>query len=131
MTRISLIAMACVLGCGGAWGQAAVKKPMAAAEIQALLAKGLSVSSTDIEGGKTFTARVNLESSGRLTGSMNVSGHGQIALNGTWQLRGAQVCRTLGEAQPEVVCESWTRAGAAKEVTVVIDGKPSSINRWQ
>jgi len=104
---------------------------MTAAELQALLAKGLSVSSMDAEGGRNFTGRVNLEPGGRLTGTLDVVGHGKVALNGTWKLQGAQICRTLGEAQPELVCETWLRSGNAKEVMVQVNGKDTSINRWQ
>ena len=129
MTRTLLILLSTVVLIDGANAQA--KRAMTAAEMQALVGKGLSVSSMDAEGGKSFTGRVNLEAGGRLTGSLNVVGHGQVALNGTWQLRGAQICRTLGQAQPELVCETWMRAGNAKEVTVVVDGKETSINRWQ
>jgi hypothetical protein len=129
MIRNLLILLCAVFVIDAAYAQA--KRPLTAAEMQVLLGKGLSVSSMDIEGGKHFTASVNLEPGGRLTGSMNVAGHGVIALNGTWRLQGAQVCRTLGPAQPEVVCETWLRAGNAKEVTVVVDGKEVSVNRWQ
>jgi hypothetical protein len=99
------------------------------AEMQTLLGKGLSVASMDIDGGKKYTGRVNLEPGGRLTGALNVSGHGTVPLNGTWKLQGAQVCRTLGEVQPELICETWIRSGA-KEATVQVDGKNVSINRW-
>jgi hypothetical protein len=129
MIRFLLVLLSALFVIDAAYAQA--KRPLTAAEMQALLGNGLSVSSRDIEGGKHFTANVNLEPGGRLTGSMNVAGHGKIALNGTWRLQGAQVCRTLGPAQPEVVCETWLRAGNAKEVTIVVDGKEVSVNRWQ
>ena len=128
MYRQYIIALCFTLISFGAFAQSNV--PLGAAEMQTLLGKGLTVASMDIEGGKNFTGRVNLEQSGRLTGTLNVKGHGDVALNGTWKLQGAQVCRTLGPAQPEVVCETWIRTGP-KEVTVRVDGKDTSINRWQ
>ncbi len=108
---------------------AQVKVAFTATEMQGLLAKGLTVASIDLEGGKKFTGRVNLEAGGRLTGSLNVVGHGEVALNGSWKLQGAQLCRSLGEVQPEVICETWIRTGA-KEATVQVGGKDVSINRW-
>ena len=129
MLRGLLILLSSMLIADGASAQG--KRALTAAEMQALVGKGLSVSSMDAAGGRQFTATVNLEPGGRLTGSMNVVGHGTVALNGTWRLQGAQVCRTLGQVQPEVVCETWMRAGNAKEVAVVVGGKEVSINRWQ
>ena len=130
MRRILAIVLAVVLG-GNSGALAQAKKPMTAAELQMLLTKGLSVSSADIEGGRNFTGRVNLEPGGRLTGTLNVAGHGAIALNGAWKISGAQICRTLGPAQPEEVCETWLRNGADKEVTVQVKGAAVSTNRWQ
>jgi len=112
----------------GAFAQS--KALLSAAEMQTLLGNGLSVASMDNEGGGKFTGCVNLEPGGRFTGTLNVAGHGAIALNGSCRLQGAQICRTLGPAQPEVVCETWIRTGP-KEVTVWVDGKDVSINRWQ
>lgn len=130
MVRILAIALVVFLGgIGGVFAQA--KKPMTAAELQALLSKGLSVNSADIEGGRNFNGRVNLEQGGRLTGTLNVAGHGAIALNGAWKINGTQICRTLGPAQPEEVCETWLRTGTEKEVTVQVKGAAVSINRWQ
>ena len=93
MNRISLIAIGVVLGGGVAFAQA--KKPFTAAEMQALLGKGLVVNSMDLEGGKHFTGRVNLEAGGKLSGTLTVSGQRPIALSGVWQLKAAQLCRTL------------------------------------
>lgn len=129
MVRIVLMTLGLVLIGSNAFAQA--KRPLNAAEMQALVGKGLSVASIDNEGGKKFSGRVNLEPGGRLTGSLNVPGHGAVPLNGTWKLQGNRICRTLGPAQPEEVCETWLRAGTAKEVTVQVDGKDVSINRWQ
>jgi hypothetical protein len=121
-------ALCITLFSAGAFAQS--KVPLSAAEMQTLLGNGLSVASMDNEGGSKFTGRVNLEPGGRLTGTLNVAGHGAAALNGSWTLRGAQICRTLGPAQPEVVCETWIRT-APKEVTVRVDGKDVGTNRWQ
>jgi hypothetical protein len=129
MVRCLLILLGLIVVADGAWAQA--KRPLTAAEMQALLAKGLMVTSTDPEGGKKFTGQVNLQAGGKLTGTLSIAGHGSAALNGTWKLNGARLCRTLGQVQPEEVCETWLRVGNAKEVTVQVDGKDASINRWQ
>lgn len=108
---------------------AQTKTPYTAAEMQALLAKGLSVASSDIGGGKSFTGRLNLDPSGKLTGSLTLAGHGAVPLNGSWRLHGGQLCRTLGQVQPELVCETWIRR-RANEAIVQVNGQDVSINRW-
>ena len=128
MDRASLIALGVLLVSGGAFAQD--NKPLTAAEMQALVGKGLLVNSLDLEGGKSFTGRVNLEATGRLSGKLNVNGHQPIALSGNWKLKGAQLCRTLAPIEPNEVCETWLRSGA-KEAIVQVDGKATSINRWQ
>ena len=109
---------------------AQAKKPFTAAEMQALLGKGLVVNSMDLEGGKHFTGRVNLEAGGKLSGTLTVSGQRPIALSGVWQLKAAQLCRTLEPVEPAEVCETWLRTGP-KEAVVQVGGKETSINRWQ
>ncbi len=128
MDRISLTALGFVLITGVAFAQA--KKPFTAAEMQALLSKGLVVNSMDLEGGKHFTGRVNLEAGGKLSGTLMVSGQRPIALPGNWQLKAAQLCRTLEPVEPAEVCETWLRTGP-KEAIVQVGGKETSINRWQ
>jgi hypothetical protein len=127
MRRISLVALMCVFAGGAAEAQS--RTPLTAGEMQALLAKGLVVSSSDMDGGKSFTGRVSLQAGGKLTGTLDVKGHGPVKLDGTWTLKGAQVCRTLGEIQPELVCETWVRTGP-KEAIVHVNGKDTGINRW-
>lgn len=126
MFRKSLMAGALVLASGGALAQS----PYSAAEMQALLAKGLVVSSSDLEGGKTFTARITLAAGGQLSGTLTPAGDKAIAVSGTWKLKGAQVCRTLAPIQPEEICETWVKSGA-KQATVQVGGKDASINKWQ
>ena len=128
MHRISLSALALLMLAGGAAAQD--KKPFTAAEMQALLAKGLAVTSSDLDGGKVFTARITLAADGKLSGALTPAGDKAIPVSGNWKLKGAQVCRTLAPIQPEEVCETWLKAGA-KEAIVVVDGKQASINRWQ
>ena len=128
MNCISLIALGVVLGGGVAFAQA--KKPLTATEMQGLLGKGLVVNSMDMEGGKHFTGRVSLVAGGKLSGTLTVSGQQPIALAGTWQLKAAQLCRTLAPVEPSEVCETWLRIGP-KEAVVQVGGKETSINRWQ
>jgi hypothetical protein len=123
-----LVIVGLVLAAGGAMAQD--KKPLSAAEMKTLTANGLTVSTMDMQGGKTFTGRVELAATGKLSGSLTPAGDKAIALSGTWKLKGAQLCRTLAPIQPDEVCETWLRTGA-KEVTVQVDGKETSVNRWQ
>jgi hypothetical protein len=123
-----LIALALVVAGGAAVAQD--RKPLTAAEMQALLGKGLVVNSMDIEGGKHFTGRVTLVAGGNLSGTLTVAGQAPIALAGRWQLKGAQLCRTLAPIEPAEVCETWLRLGP-KEAVVQVGGKETSINRWQ
>jgi hypothetical protein len=122
--------IACVFVAFGGAALAQQKTPYTAPEMQALLSNGLSVNSMDLKGGKEFTGRVNLSADGKLTGSITVAGEKPVPLSGGWKLKGAQLCRTLGPVQPEEVCETWLKTGA-KEATVQVAGKETSINRWQ
>ena len=125
MIRPALIA-ATVFASGVAFAQT----PYTAAEMQALLAKGLVVSSSDLDGGKVFTARITLVAGGQLSGALTPAGDKAIPVSGTWKLKGAQVCRTLAPIQPEEICETWVKSGA-KEAIIQVDGKDASVNRWQ
>ena len=125
MIRGGLIALA-VMFAGSAFAQA----PYTAAEMQALLAKGLTVASSDLDGGKVFTARITLAAGGQLSGALTPAGDKAIPVSGTWKLKGAQVCRTLAPIQPEEICETWVKSGP-KQATVQVDGKDASVNRWQ
>jgi hypothetical protein len=126
MFRQSLIVLGTILLGSSAFAQAAYT----AAEMQALLAKGLIVASSDLEGGKTFTARITLAAGGQLSGTLTPAGDKAIAVSGIWKLKGAQVCRTLAPIQPEEICETWIKSGV-KQATIQVDGKDASINRWQ
>ncbi|MEA2994030.1 MAG: hypothetical protein QOD40_2950 [Alphaproteobacteria bacterium] len=128
MYRRSLMTLLFILAAGSAVAQQ--KTPYTSAEMQALVGKGLLINSMDLKGGQEFTGRVNLAADGRLSGTITVAGEQPIALAGGWKLKGAQLCRTLGQIQPEEVCETWLKSGP-KEATVVVDGKQTSINRWQ
>ena len=111
-------------------GSAFAQTPYTAAEMQALLAKGLVVTSSDLDGGKVFTARITLAAGGQLSGALTPAGDKAIAVSGTWKLKGAQVCRTLAPIQPEEICETWVKS-VPKQATIQVDGKDASINRWQ
>jgi hypothetical protein len=128
MLRIILLALACFLVNSVAVAQE--RKPLAAAEMQALLAKGLLVSSSDLRGGKDFTGRITLTADGKLSGTVTPTGDKPIPVSGVWKLKGAQLCRTLAPIEPQEVCETWVRTGA-KEAVIQVGGKDSSVNRWQ
>lgn len=125
MIRTLLIASSVIFG-----ASAFAQTPYTAAEMQALLAKGLVVASSDLDGGKTFTARITLGPEGKLSGALTPAGDKAIAVSGVWKLKGAQVCRTLAPVQPEEICETWVKSGP-KQATIQVDGKDASINKWQ
>jgi hypothetical protein len=127
MIRTALI-VASVFAAGNAAAQ--VKAPYSAAEMQALLGKGLAVSTSDLQGGKVFTAKITLAADGKLSGTITPAGDKAIAVSGTWKLKGAQVCRTIEPIEPGEVCETWLKSGP-KEATIQVNGKEASLNRWQ
>lgn len=128
MFRIALVAWSCVLA-GAAVAQD--KVPYTAAEMQALLGNGLTVTTRGVEdGGNWFTSRIVMTAAGGLSGTITPTGRGPLAVSGTWKLKGAQVCRTLKPYEPKEVCETWLKSGP-KEATIVIGGKVKTINKWQ
>ena len=125
MVRSGLIGLGMVFA-----GSAFAQGPYTAAEMQVLLAKGLVVSSSDLDGGKVFTGRVTLASDGKLTGTITPAGGSAIPLTGTWGLKGAQLCRKIEPIEPGEVCETWIKSGP-KQATIQVNGKAASINKWQ
>ena len=111
-------------------GSAFAQAPFTASEMQTLLAKGLVVSSSDLDGGKVFTGRVTLASDGKLTGTITPAGSSAIPLTGSWVLKGAQLCRKIEPIEPGEVCETWIKSGP-KQATIQVNGKAASINKWQ
>src|SRR5262245_45547935 len=93
MRRTVLFALAGVLVTTSTVAQE--RKPLTAADMQALLSKGLQVSSSDLKGGKEFTGRITLTADGKLTGTVTPTGDKAIPVSGIWKLKGAQPCRTL------------------------------------
>jgi hypothetical protein len=128
MFRKFLIVLGCLLAGGVTFAQD--RKPFTAAEMQALLAKGLLVNSSDLDGGKVFTGRVTLSADGKLSGTITPAGDKAIALSGAWKLKGSQLCRTIDPIEPDEVCEAWLRTGP-KEAVIQVNGKNASINKWQ
>lgn len=127
-TRVLSVALAVALTAGAAAAQA--KKPLTAAEMQELLKNGLTVTTTDLRGGKDFSGTVTLAADGKLSGSVTPAGGPPTAISGVWKLKGAQLCRTLNPIEAKETCESWVRTGP-KEVIVQVGGKDLVKNRWQ
>jgi len=125
MFHKSMIVAGCVLVSSSAFAQS----PYSAAEMQALLTKGLLVNSSDLEGGKIFTGRVQLSADGKLSGTITPAGSNAIPLTGNWILKGAQLCRKIEPIEPDEVCEIWIKSGT-KQATIQVNGKAASINRW-
>jgi hypothetical protein len=102
--------------------------PYSAAEMQALLAKGLSVNSSDLDGGKVFTGRVSLAADGKLSGTITPAGSTPIALSGNWVLKGVQLCRKIEPNEPAEVCETWIKSGAKQATIHVTARQPASTS---
>jgi len=126
---IRVIVAALVVALASGIASAQTKKPLTAAEMQALLKNGLTVTTMDLNGGTEFTGTVTLSSNGRVSGSLTPAGHSAIALQGTWRLDGARLCRNIQPIDTSETCETWLRA-SPKEAIVQVAGKEVSINRW-
>ena len=106
------------------------KVPLTEAEITALLGRGLSVSSTDMRGGKIFTGQVIYALDGTLSGTLTFIGKAPITLGGTWKLDGPRLCRTVVPLQPQEVCETWLKSGD-KEITIRVGGTDVAVSHWE
>jgi len=109
---------------------AAEKVPLTGPELNALLANGLSVSSTDMLGGKHFTAHMTYATNGTLSGPVTFTGKAPIDVKGTWKLDGPRLCRTIIPFQPQEVCEIWLKSGS-NEVTIRVGNTDVGVSRWQ
>src|SRR5215475_5617594 len=107
------------------------KVPLTAPELDALLANGLTVSSTDAMGGKYYTAHMTYAANGTLSGAVTFPGRAPIDLKGTWKLDGPRLCRTILPLQPQEVCETWVKSGSSNEVTVQVGNIEIAVSRWQ
>jgi len=107
----------------------AEKVPLTGLELDALLAKGLTVSSTDMLGGKYFTANMTYAANGTLSGAVTFGGKPPIDVNGTWRLDGPRLCRTIIPFQPQEVCEIWLKSGS-NEVTIRVGDTDLGVSRW-
>jgi hypothetical protein len=128
--RGALILLA-AMAAAGSDAFAAEKVPLTGPELSELLANGLSVSSTDMLGGKYFTAHMTYATNGTLSGAVTFNnGKAPIDLKGTWKLDGPRLCRTILPFQPEEVCEVWLKSGS-NEVTVRVGNTDVGVSRWQ
>src|SRR5690606_38412559 len=126
MTRNWLVLFGFILAGGSAY---AAGPALTAAEIKTMLSKGMVVTSTDMQDGKVYTARINLAADGQLSGSLTPAGDAAIAISGRWQVKGNQLCRTLGPVQPDEVCETWFKSGD-RQIIIQVGGKEVAKNRW-
>jgi hypothetical protein len=108
----------------------AEKVPLTGPELDALLANGLTVSSTDMLGGKHYTARMTYATNGTLSGAVTFTGKAPIDVKGTWKLDGPRLCRTILPFQPQEVCEVWLKSGG-NEVTIQVGNTEVAVSRWQ
>src|SRR4051812_25597388 len=111
-------------------GHAFAQTPYTAPEMQALLAKGLAVASSDLDGGKVFTARITLAAGGQLFRGLTPAGDKAIAGSGPWKPKGAQGCPPPAPVPPGGNWEAWIKSGP-KQATIQVDGKDASVNKWQ
>ena len=103
--------------------------PLTGLELDTLLAQGLSVSSTDMLGGKYFTAHMTYATDGTLSGAVTFNGRAPIDVKGTWKLDGPRLCRTILPFQPQEVCETWLKSGS-NEVTIRVGNTDMGVSRW-
>src|SRR6185369_5025327 len=107
----------------------AEKVPLRGPELDALLANGLTVSSTDMLGGKHYTAHMTYATNGTLSGAVTFPGKAPIDLKGTWKLDGPRLCRTILPFQPQEICETWLKSGS-NEVTIQVGNTEIGVSRW-
>ena len=107
----------------------AEKVALTGPELSALLANGLTVSSTDMLGGKNYTAHMTYATNGTLSGAVTFPGKAPIDLKGTWKLDGPRLCRTIVPLQPQEVCEIWLKSGS-NEVTIQVGNTDIGVSRW-
>jgi hypothetical protein len=119
-----------IMATAGSDAFAAEKVPLTGPEMSALLAKGLSVSSTDMVGGKNFTARMTYAPNGTLAGAITFTGKTPVDVKGTWKLDGPRLCRTIVPLQPQEICEIWLKSGN-NEVTIRVGNTDVGVSRWQ
>jgi hypothetical protein len=129
LSRGALILLA-AMATAGSDAFSAEQVPLTGPELNELLANGLTVSSTDMLGGKHFTAHVTYATDGTLSGAVTFTGKAPIDVKGTWKLDGPRLCRTIVPFQPEEVCEVWLKSGS-NEVTVRIGNTDIVVSRWQ
>ena len=103
--------------------------PLTGPELDVLLAKGLTVSSTDMLGGKHYTAHMTYATDGTILGAVTIVGRAPIDLKGTWKLDGPRLCRTIIPFQPQEVCETWLKSGS-NEVTIRVGNTDMGVSRW-
>jgi hypothetical protein len=103
--------------------------PLTEPELDALLANGSTVSSTDMLGGKHYTAHMTYNTDGTLSGAVTITGRSPIDLKGTWKIDGPRLCRTIIPFQPQEVCETWLKSGN-NEVTVRVGSTDMAVSRW-
>jgi len=123
----ALVLLAVMATADGALAEEMV--PLTGPELDALLAKGLTVSSTDMLGGKHYTAHVTYASDGTLSGAVTITGRAPIDLKGRWRIDGPRLCRTIIPFQPEEICETWLKSGS-NEVTVRVGSTDMAVSRW-
>jgi hypothetical protein len=128
LCRGALILFAAMVAAGSAYPAELV--PLTEPELDALLAQGLSVSSTDMLGGKYYTAHLTYASDGTLSGAVTIVGRDPIDIKGTWKLDGARLCRTILPFQPQEICETWLKSGS-NEVTIRVGDVDLAVSRWQ
>jgi hypothetical protein len=123
----ALVLLAVMATADGALAEEMV--PLTGPELDALLAKGLTVSSTDMLGGKHYTAHMTYASDGTLSGAVTITGRAPIDLKGTWRIDGPRLCRTIIPFQPQEICETWLKSGS-NEVTVRVGSTDMAVSRW-
>lgn len=97
------------------------------AELQALLADGLTLT---LGGpGEGYTGAIRLESDGTGVGEATLSDGQKLDVSGTWTIEGDQFCRRWRFNNSAKVCENWRMLGDDK-AEIFVDGERAGLNSW-
>lgn len=102
-------------------------KFLSGAELQALLADGLTLT---LGGpGEGYTGTIRLGSDGTGVGRATLADGKRLNVSGTWTIEGDQFCRRWRYNNSVEVCETWRMLGDDK-AEIFINGERAGLNSW-
>ena len=123
---------ATILGAGFAtvatFSAAYAGETMTGAELTALLSGGKTIKLGGPNTGYNGELAMNADGTGK--GQAKTDGGRVIKIEGTWKIKGDQVCRIWEDLDDgKEVCETWEKDGTNR-VQVMVDGKSIAVNYW-